>query len=161
MKNIHLKLFLTVEIFLMLSMSAFAQHRITPEDEARAKELVSRMTIEEKIDYIGGLKSFYIRAIPRLGIPQIRMADGPCGVRNNTKSTLYPCGICSAASWNRDAVEALGHGLGADAKARGVDIMLGPGVNIYRSPLCGRNYEYFGEDPYLASEVAKHYLLGM
>ena len=157
MKFIHL----FTGIFLIFSITASAQHRITPEDEARAKELVSRMTIEEKIDYIGGLKSFYIRAIPRLGIPQIRMADGPCGVRNNTKSTLYPCGICSAASWNRDAVEALGHGLGADAKARGVDIMLGPGVNIYRSPLCGRNYEYFGEDPYLASEVAKHYILGM
>ncbi len=131
-------------------------HVISGEDEARAAELVGRMTLEEKISYISGLKSFYIRAVPRLGIPEIRMADGPCGVRNNTESTLYPCGICSAASWNRVAIERLGHGLGMDARARGVDIMLGPGVNIYRAPMCGRNYEYFGEDPYLSGETAKH-----
>lgn len=136
-------------------------HVISGEDEARAAELVGRMTLEEKISYISGLKSFYIRAVPRLGIPEIRMADGPCGVRNNTESTLYPCGICSAASWNRVAVERLGHGLGMDARARGVDIMLGPGVNIYRAPMCGRNYEYFGEDPYLSGETAKHYIIGM
>ena len=134
---------------------------ISGEDEAKAAELVGRMTLEEKISYISGLKSFYIRAVPRLGIPEIRMADGPCGVRNNTESTLYPCGICSAASWNRGAVERLGHGLGMDARARGVDIMLGPGVNIYRAPMCGRNYEYFGEDPYLSGETAKHYIIGM
>lgn len=136
-------------------------HVISGEDEAKAAELVGRMTLEEKISYISGLKSFYIRAVPRLGIPEIRMADGPCGVRNNTESTLYPCGICSAASWNRGAVERLGHGLGMDARARGVDIMLGPGVNIYRAPMCGRNYEYFGEDPYLSGETAKHYIIGM
>lgn len=137
------------------------KHFISSDDEKRAKELVAQMTLEEKIDYISGLRSFYIRSVPRLGIPEIRMADGPCGVRNNTKSTLYPCGICSAASWNRDAVETLGRGLATDAKARGVDIMLGPGVNIYRSPLCGRNYEYFGEDPYLSGETAKAYIIGM
>ncbi|MCM1501875.1 MAG: glycoside hydrolase family 3 C-terminal domain-containing protein [Bacteroidales bacterium] len=136
-------------------------HQISADDEKRAKELVRQMTLDEKIDYISGLKSFYLRAIPRLNIPEIRMADGPCGVRNNTRSTLYPCGICSAASWNREAVEQMGHGLALDAKARGVDIMLGPGVNIYRAPMCGRNYEYFGEDPYLAGETAKHYIVGL
>lgn len=141
--------------------NAASPHEISSSDMKRAEDIAARMTLEEKISYISGLKSFYIRAIPRLGIPEIRMADGPCGVRNNTKSTLYPCGICSAASWNRDAVESLGHGLGLDARARGVDIMLGPGVNIYRAPMCGRNYEYFGEDPFLASETAKHYIMGM
>lgn len=129
--------------------------------EERARKLVAQMTLEEKIDYISGPKSFYIRAIPRLGIPEIHLADGPQGIRNNTKSTLYPAGILSAATWNRELVEKLGHGLGCDAKARGIDILLGPGVNIYRSPLCGRNYEYFGEDPYLTSETAKHYIIGV
>lgn len=114
-----------------------------------------------KIDYISGPKSFYIRAVPRLGIPEIRMADGPQGIRNNTQSTLYPCGILSASTWNRKLARELGHGLARDAKARGVSILLGPGVNIYRSPLCGRNYEYFGEDPYLTGETAKEYILGV
>lgn len=137
------------------------QVRITPQAELRAKSLVEKMTLEEKIDYISGVRSFYIRAIPRLGIPEIRMADGPQGIRNNTKSTLYPSGILSASTWNRELVRQLGNGLGRDAKARGVSILLGPGVNIYRSPLCGRNFEYFGEDPYLSSETAKQYILGV
>ena len=135
--------------------------RITEEDERRAAELVARMTLDEKIDYISGVRSFLLRPVPRLGIPEIRLADGPQGIRNNTKSTLYPCGILTAATWNRDLALALGHGLGQDAKARGVAILLGPGVNIYRAPLCGRNYEYMGEDPYLASETAKEYILGV
>ena len=74
---------------------------------------------------------------------------------------MYPSGILSAATWNRDLNYRLGRGLGQDAKTRGVGILLGPGVNIYRSPLCGRNFEYFGEDPYLSGEVAKQYILGV
>lgn len=144
-----------------LVMPMEAQIRITPQAEQRAKELVAQMTLEEKIDYISGPKSFYIRAIPRLGIPEIRLADGPQGIRNNTQSTLYPCGILSASTWNHQLVRQLGHGLGQDARARGISILLGPGVNIYRSPLCGRNYEYFGEDPYLTGETAKEYILGV
>lgn len=138
-----------------------AQEHINPQAELRAKELVAKMTLEEKIDYISGLKSFYIRGIPRLGIPEIRLADGPQGIRNNTKSTLYPCGILSASTWNKELVKELGRSLGRDARTRGISILLGPGVNIYRSPLCGRNYEYFGEDPYLTSEVANQYIQGV
>ena len=108
--------------------------------------------------YTGG---FSICPVPRLGLPEVFMADGPQGIRNNTKSTMYPSGILSAATWNRDLNYRLGRGLGQDAKARGVGILLGPGVNIYRSPLCGRNFEYFGEDPYLSGEVAKQYILGV
>ena len=134
---------------------------ITGADSLRAAELVSDMTLEEKIDYIAGVKSFILRPVERLGIPEIRLADGPQGIRNNTKSTLYPCGILTAATWNRDLAYKMGEGLGRDAKARGVSIMLGPGVNIYRAPMCGRNYEYMGEDPFLTSETAKQYILGV
>ncbi len=141
--------------FLCLGFTAAAQ-----QDE-RALELVSKMTLEEKCDYIGAARSFVIRSVGRLGIPEVRMADGPQGIRNNTISTLYPCGILTASTWNRELAEELGHALGQDAKARGVAILLGPGVNIYRAPQCGRNFEYFGEDPYLSGEVAKHYIIGV
>lgn len=145
-------------LLLCLSQPASA---IAGNEDAKARELVARMTLEEKCNYIGAARSFIIGAVPRLSIPEIRMADGPQGIRNNTVSTLYPCGIMSAATWNRELVEQLGHALGNDAKARGVAILLGPGVNIYRAPMCGRNFEYFGEDPYLSSEVAKHYIIGV
>ncbi len=143
---------------------------VTPEHEARARELVGRMTLEEKIDYIGGYNTFFIRPVERLGIPEIRMADGPQGVRNDSsaqligrdkKSTLYPCGMAAAATWDRTLVRQMGVGIGQDARARGVHILLGPGVNIYRSPLCGRNFEYFGEDPYLVSETAVSMVSGI
>lgn len=134
---------------------------VTPQMEQRAKEIVSQMTLEEKIDYIGGDRGFYIRAIPRLGLPEIRMADGPQGVRNDTRSTMYPANICTTATWNRDMAYAMGEGIGIDCKARGVNIILAPGVNIYRSPLAGRSFEYTGEDPYLASESALGYIRGV
>ena len=146
---------------LLLSFFCSTAQKITPNAESRAKSLVEKMTLKEKIDYIGGYNEFYIRAIPRLSIPEIRMADGPQGVRNNTKSTLYPCGIATTSTWNRDLMYKMGEGLGLDCRARGVNILLGPGVNIYRSPLCGRNFEYFGEDPYLASETAVQYINGV
>jgi len=149
---------LVVLLFLTVCLNA---QKITPEAVNRAKSLVNQMTLKEKIDYIGGFNEFYIRAIPRLGIPEIRMADGPQGVRNNTKSTLYPCGIATTSTWNRQLMNKLGEGLGLDCRARGVNILLGPGVNLYRSPLCGRNFEYFGEDPYLASETALQYINGV
>lgn len=139
-----------------------AQVVITSEAEQRAKEIVAKMTLKEKLRYISGYTGgFSICPAPRLGLPEVFMADGPQGIRNNTKSTMYPSGILSAATWNRDLNYRLGRGLGQDAKARGVGILLGPGVNIYRSPLCGRNFEYFGEDPYLSGEVAKQYILGV
>jgi beta-glucosidase len=135
---------------------------VLQEHRDRAAELVSQMTLEEKCDYIGGSKDgFYIRPVERLGIPLIRMADGPQGVRNNTKSTLFACGVAAAASWNEDVVYEMGVALGQDSRARGVHILLGPGVNIYRSPLCGRNFEYMGEDPTLAGNTAAQYIKGV
>jgi beta-glucosidase len=89
------------------------------------------------------------------------MADGPQGVRNNTKSTLFACGVAAAASWNEDVVYEMGVALGQDSRARGVHILLGPGVNIYRSPLCGRNFEYMGEDPILSGNTAAQYIKGV
>lgn len=128
----------------------------------RARDIVSRMTLDEKIACLSGKTSFSLRENPRLGIPEIRLADGPQGIRNHAPhSTLYPCGILAAATWNRDIVNRYGRSLGDDARARGVGILLGPGVNIYRSPLCGRNYEYMGEDPYLTSEMAVQYIDGV
>lgn len=153
------KLFLLLLTFVTITPS-YAQ-KINAEAEKKASELVSKMTLDEKIDYISGYNTFYIRAVPRLGIPEIRMADGPQGIRNNTKSTMYPAGILSASTWNRSLINELGKSLGKDAKARGVHILLGPGVNIYRAPMCGRNFEYFGEDPYLTGEIAKQYILGV
>lgn len=85
----------------------------------------------------------------------------PQGVRNDTRSTMFPCGIAAAAAWDRALVRDYGRALGQDCRARGVHILLGPGVNIYRSPLCGRNFEYYGEDPYLAAETAAAYIEGM
>ncbi len=143
--------------------------RIDDEARARARAIVSQMTLQEKCTLIHGDKNrtaayddgFHIFPIERLGIPEIRMADGPQGVRNKTRSTYYPCGISLAASWNKDIVHGVGSGIGTDARARGVAIMLCPGVNIYRAALCGRNFEYYGEDPYLASETALAYITGI
>ncbi len=130
--------------------------------ERRAMALVSEMTLEEKMSLVAGqVDGFHTAAIDRLGIPSIRMADGPQGVRNNTRSTFYPCGMSLAATWNPDIAGEMGKGLALDAKARGVGIMLGPGVNIYRSAHCGRNFEYYGEDPVLASAIACGYISGM
>ena len=141
--------------------ATFAQPRITQEHKDRAAEIVSQMTLEEKIAYIGGYESWYVRAIDRLGLPAVRMADGPQGVRNNTRSTLYPSGVAAAATWDTELIEQMGVSLGKDSRARGVHILLGPGANIYRSPLCGRNFEYFGEDPFLAGEIATAYIKGV
>lgn len=148
---------------LLLANIAIAQpFIITQRDKDRAAEIVSRMTLDEKIALISGKDDgFHTYAIPRFGIPSVRMADGPQGVRNKTNSTYYPCGIGLAASFNRDVARGVGDGIGFDATARGVRIMLCPGVNIYRSPLCGRNFEYYGEDPYLTSEIALNYIQGI
>ncbi len=157
-----MKKFVFTLFSIAFSLSMMAQkYVVTQEHKDRADEIVKQMTLEEKIAYIGGYKSWFVREIPRLGLPAVRMADGPQGVRNNTKSTLYPSGIAAAATWDTNLIEQMGISLGKDSRARGVHILLGPGANIYRSPLCGRNFEYFGEDPYLAGEIAASYIKGV
>ena len=143
--------------------TVFAQTapQISDQVEKRANEILSKMTLDQKIDYIGGYQDFYIRAIPELAVPAFKMADGPVGVRNYGPSTTYTGGIALAASWDPELANRVGTSLGHDALARGVHFMLGPGVNIYRAPMNGRNFEYFGEDPFLASRIAVGYIDGM
>lgn len=137
----------------------------TPGDgdlEQRVQAILSKMTLEQKVDMIGGVADFYIRAYPDLGIPQLRMSDGPLGVRNaDPPSTLMAGGISLAASWDPALADEEGIQIGRDARARGVHFMLGPGFNIYRAPMNGRNFEFMGEDPYLAGKIAVAYVEGM
>ena len=146
--------------------SLSAQPRITQEHKDKAAEIVSRMTLEEKCAFISGYRdNFYTYPVERLGISEVLFSDGPQGVRSigfaKENSTYYPCGIAVAASWNRSVAREVGYGIGQDALARGISVMLCPGVNIYRNPRCGRNFEYYGEDPYLAGEQAVGYINGM
>jgi beta-glucosidase len=146
------------------SRFALAQSPVqsSAEIDRRVDALLKKMTLEEKIDYIGGT-GFAVRSMLALGIPALEMSDGPLGVRSNQKfpSTTYAAGIGLAASWDPQLAERVGAGIGKDARARGIHFMLGPGVNIYRAPMNGRNFEYFGEDPFLAASVATGYITGM
>jgi len=119
------------------------------------------MTLEEKIDMLGGEDSFYIRQNERLGIPKIKMADGPLGVRNYGDATAFPATIGITASWNKALMQDIGAAVGKEARSKGVHIMLAPAVNIHRAPMCGRNFEYLGEDPYLAGQMAASYVKGV
>ena len=117
-----------------------------PDTEARVESLLKQLSLEEKVDLIGGVDGFYIREIPHIHFPRLKMSDGPIGVRNYGPSTAFG-GVGMAAAWDPELAQKMGTIVGQDARARGVHFMLGPGVNIYRSPLNGRNFEYFGEDP--------------
>src|SRR5271170_2016901 len=156
------RLFLVLLLpFLFLLFLAQSQAQTSAADvEARVDSLLKKLTLEEKVDLIGGVDSFYIRANEKIGLTRLKMADGPVGVRNYGPSTVFG-GIGLAASWDPDLAARIGAAIGRDARARGVHFMLGPGVNIYRAPLNGRNFEYFGEDPYLSSRIAVAYINGM
>jgi len=114
------------------------------EVENRVDSILGKMTVEEKITILGGVNDFYTRPIPRLGIPSLRMSDGPMGVHDYGPTAAYPAGIALAASWDTDLARRVGTAMGQDARARGVHFILGPGMNIYRAPMCGRNFEYLG-----------------
>src|SRR5437899_2317440 len=126
-----------------------------PSDpENRINSILSKMTLEEKIDLLGGTDGFYARGIPRLNLTRLKMADGPIGVRNFGPATVMAGGIALAATWNLPLAERVGTEIGRDARAKGVNFLLGPGVNIYRAPMNGRNFDYFGDDPSLATRLA-------
>jgi beta-glucosidase len=148
----------------VLSLPAFAHapRPLTPADRQRIDEIVHKMTLAEKLDYIGGME-MTIRAVPSVNVRALQMSDGPVGIRLDTgfPSTTYAGGIALAASWDRELAQRVGAGIGRDARARGINFMLGPAVNIYRSSRNGRNFEYFGEDPFLAANMAVGYITGM
>ena len=156
----HFLLFLTCVFF---SNSVYPQtyKNVNAPVEQRVQDLLSRMTLDEKIDYIGGEDVFYIRAIPRLGLPRIVMSNGPAGICNFGKSTAYPTTMLLASTWNLSLANVLGQAFGKDGRARGVHILLGPGVNIYRAPMNGRNFEYLGEDPFLSGKMAATFIKGL
>lgn len=141
--------------------------------EARVDDLLSRLTLEEKISLIHGDSKFTTPAIPRLGIPRRWLSDGPHGVREDVGPdtwapagrtddfcTAMPCGMLLASTWNPELARSYGAVVGQEARARGKQIILGPSVNIQRTPLCGRNFEYMGEDPFLTSRIAVGYIQG-
>jgi beta-glucosidase len=128
--------------------------------EARVESMLKQLSLGEKVDLIGGVDDFYIREIRHIRLPRLKMSDGPIGVRNYGPSTAFG-GVGMAAAWDPDLAQRVGAVVGQDARSRGVHFMLGPGVNIYRSPLNGRNFEYFGEDPFLAARTTVAYIEGV
>lgn len=134
---------------------------VSPAIEQKADAMLGKLTLEQKIDLLGGVDDFYIREEPNAGFPRLKMSDGPLGVRTWGPATAYAAGIGLAAAWDPALAEKVGVSLGHDARARGVNFLLGPGVNIYRAPMNGRNFEYFGEDPYLAARTAVGYIDGV
>jgi beta-glucosidase len=149
-------------LFIAITAALVPSATSAPGDvEQRVEAILSKMTLEQKIDMIGGEDDFYIRAYPELGVPRLRMADGPIGVRHGGPSTTMAGGISMAASWDPALAAKVGTQIARDARAKGVHFMLGPAFNIYRAPMNGRNFEYMGEDPYLASQIAVGYIEGM
>ena len=136
-------------------------------------ELVSQMTLEEKAGLTSGKDNWFTKAVERLGVPAVRTSDGPHGLRTQAGEAIgitdetsapavcFPTASCTGASFDRDLLHCMGEELGKEAQAYGVDVLLGPGVNIKRSPLCGRNFEYFSEDPLLAGELGAAYVQGV
>ncbi len=135
--------------------------------DQRVEDLFCRLTQDEKLALLGGT-GFTTQPLPRLGVPAMSMADAGQGVRGGTDSTMgpataFPAGVVMASSWDTNLILKIGQAIGEEArnKGSGVQILLGPAVNIHRSPLCGRNGEYFSEDPFLAARLAVAYIQGM
>ncbi|GGA38224.1 glycoside hydrolase family 3 C-terminal domain-containing protein [Dyella nitratireducens] len=125
-----------------------------PAVEQRVDTMLAKLTLEQKVELLGGVDNFFTHAEPNIGLPAMTMSDGPYGVRAPGPSTAYMAGIGLAASWDPALAKDVGAAMGRDARARGVNFLLGPGVNMYRAPQNGRNMEYFGEDPLLAGNMA-------
>lgn len=170
MRSLFLAALLTIS-----SLSASAAQSLyldeSQPDDVRIEDALSRMTLNEKIALVHAQSKFSTPGCPRLGIPELWMSDGPHGVRmefawddwqhagwSNDSCTALPALTCLAASFNPDLAADYGMTVGQEARFRKKDVMLGPGVNIYRTPLSGRNFEYMGEDPYLASAMVAPYI---
>jgi beta-glucosidase len=137
--------------------------------EQRVEDLLKKLTLKEKVALLSGKDVWNTVPIERLGIPSLTMTDGPHGVRSNRPeagrivgpATSFPTGVSMAASWNPDLIERVGQALGEETRAMGCDILLGPCVNIARTPLAGRNFESYSEDPYLASRIGVAWVKGV
>jgi len=140
---------------------SLASAQTSSDVEKRVDSLLRSMTLDEKIKLLGGTETLNSSPLPRLGIPALRMSDGPVGVHDYGPTTAYPAGIALAASWDPELARRVGESMGDDARARGVHFILGPGLNIYRAPMAGRNFEYLGEDPYLASRIVVPLVAGI
>ena len=139
----------------------------------KQQKLVEKMTIEEKAAILSGKTVWQTREIDRLSIPSIFLSDGPHGIRKQAgagdhlglnaslNATCFPTAATIANSWNQDLGEEIGQALGEEAASMDVNILLGPGLNIKRSPLCGRNFEYFSEDKYHSGQMAASYIGGI
>ena len=128
--------------------------------EQRVEHLLAEMTLEEKVRFAGGYEQMAIQRIERLGLPTIWCSDATSGLRCFPGGTAFLAGVAMAASWDPDLIEGVGALIGEEFRATGVSILLGPGVNMYRVPTCGRNFEYMGEDPYLAGKISSAYIRG-
>ena len=137
------------------------------------KEIISQMTLEEKAGLCSGLDFWHFKGVERLGVPSVMVSDGPHGLRkqdeegdhlginDSIKAVCFPPAVLSACSFDTELMEKVGDAIGVEAQATDLSCVLGPGVNMKRSPLCGRNFEYFSEDPYLAGEVAAAFINGV
>lgn len=123
--------------------------------------MIAKMSLDDKLLLIGGVDSFYTNAIPSIGLKRLKMSDASVGTRTFGPSTAYAASVMLAATWDTEMARRVGASVGEDARARGIHFLLGPGVNMYRSPLNGRNMEYMGEDPYLTGRMATDYIEGM
>ena len=171
----------TITILLLgISFSAFGQNKYAvyldeskPINE-RVEDALARMTVEEKVAMCHAQSKFSSAGVPRLGIPDFWMTDGPHGIRpevlwdewsqagwTNDSCIAFPALTCLAATWNKDMSLLYGQSIGEEARYRNKNVLLGPGINIYRSPLNGRNFEYMGEDPYLAGQMVVPYIKGV
>ena len=144
-----------------LLVSAQAPVSDSPEIEARAQAWLAKLTLEQKVELVGGVDSMYTHAAPAIGLPRFKMSDASVGVRTWGPTTAYAGGAALAATWNTDFARKLGESLGRDARERSVNFLLGPGVNIARSPVAGRNFEYLSEDPYLNATMVVPYIQGV
>lgn len=150
-------------------------HKALPYSEANTKAsgLLAQLSLEEKIELIGGTRGFFIKSVERLGMSEVFMADASCGVKireswledrvdtDLEKSTAFPSSIMLASTWNPELAGEYARSIGEECRAAGIGILLGPGMNIYRHSQAGRNFEYLGEDPFLASEIIKSYVGGL
>ncbi len=136
----------------------------------KIKGLISEMTLEEKANILSGSDFWHTKAVQRLGIPEIMVSDGPAGLRKQAvidgnlttvPCTCFPSESLLACSWDSELMEQVGGAMGCEARLEGVNIILGPGCNIKRSPICGRNFEYLSEDPYLSGTIAGHLIKGI